>query len=1109
MKILEYPKTSDVQKDDYILIDGKGGTRIAEIDNVIKRSAAIDELIKTVQIEQEKCENLSNDMTGHKDSEVLDHPDGSVTTEKLKNGAVTDNKLSADLLKKINNSSSGGGTVENEEYATYNINTKYTGRDGLLKHTIAGKTTGLGTVDIANGLITLATRTTPLPKVKGTKGQLVSSAGMTVNIPELFAGSVDGHQDYCTEKELYQIYSDDIVLKHDWMYSYENIAGGNGVRIEFRIPVSELSGTPLAVATSSTADILQSALAVKSEDYIRALTAYSYYTHFVSFSYDTSNEYATMFIFTHGGSGKSGLKKALESAQFSFRYVLAVPKEKYNVDKLYIKSGEIVTFSVEDGYNSYGEITLKTPSNTYTAANGLEAVAVNINDLNYRVENVEVSSTGTAIGTGDGTTDDTAAIQAAINETKNANPEYAREVVLQPGVYRISQPLKMNIPNMTLRGEGEVILWATENNYEPIIRIMEGGCKVENIKIYLAKTNDDINYALRDNRISRGYPKAYKETMDTESLKYGDGHYCGIYIDIGQGFGDDQGLYGFYNVTIKDVIIQGAYRYSTKYIEKSYGIYAAKNGFCYFNRFENCHFNGVMCGMYLSHGCAPNDVQCTFDIGDNIYNISGASGNAITFQRNRCDDVIGCRWGIICDADASTIHVNGQCVGEDSMNPYVYDENGYEMPLDESTATVTGKQAYNYNTSTGEYTAISGMTTNGFADDISIHWKKLTESGVMVRNSYNIIDGMIYDIQRSDYGAFYFTSKAKYNKFDMRAAEIGYGKPNIAFTRRMYIPVEKDSNGAYAKWTEIKFIQQSIRTTDCGAFNVDSSPIIIEQANRFGAGGINSIDKYGITFAYPRTIDKVDDVAAFVDKYGSVKCYYTEDDGTETPITAFWKGDPADGKTTRDISSWFRPNNYDLDNGMYTGITFIEKPTEKNPIIIEIDFGGFLNGITIGDIRFNKFIARSIDVAYYQSNNTWSEYYNKTRDNVHGEYIWNTCNPNGTQQALAKIQKIRIRIGDAYQPAFVNAVSVSNNIDQFSYAAGDKYNPNGYVGISRIYIGDYNTGGSGYLTAGGGIVYGDIFVKRDGESEPSNLVTYREMTEYINQRLAEIQNTTT
>lgn len=981
----------------------------------------------------------------------------------IQDNIILHDKLISDLQNK----------EDNVSYIDYTVGSRYEGNNGLMKHRVIPSISGIGTWDAANGLIS-HTRTSPFPQPKGTKGKIVSSSGSAINIPEIFA--YNNISDECNESMIIKRYSDPIVLNYDWFVGYDKLTDydtGNGWRIKFEIPISQLKGKPATVLPNRAANLIQPGFALKSEDVVSTTTRYGS-VHLISFSYDGTSDYAKIMIITHKVGGAGALKKALEVSQFTFRYELSEPKYKYNVDKIYINNGDIINFELEDGYNNYKSITLQTPENIPAAIEGIRPITANINDLNYRVENIEYSSEVNKIGEGDGSTDDTEAIQLAINQMKNINPNYVKEVVLPAGVYRISSPLKMNIENLTLRGEGEVILWATEGNYEPIIRVMKGGCKIENIKIYLAKTEDDSRYTLKNNGISRGYLKSYKETMNSEDIRYGNGHYSGIYVDVGQQFGDGEGLYGFYNITIKDVIIQGAYRYSTKYIEKSYGIYFSKGGFCYFNNIDNCHFNGVMCGMHINQGCEPCDIKCTFDIGDNIYNISGASGNAETFQRKHCDDVIGCRYGVICNSNHNTIHINGQLVGEDSMNPYYYDSDGYEMTLDRSTATVAGKQAYQY--SNGEYIALEGQTTVGFPDSIKLEWKKVSDTAILVNGTGNDISGMIYDRQRSEFGSIYLTSKSKYNKFEIRAGYMDYGKPLTSFGRNIYIPTGVDSNGSYTKWTRINFINSVINYKDCGLININQSVNLANQENVYGSAVINSIDKYGISLSFPRNIDKTDDAAAYVDKIGSVSCYYTEDDGTETLITEYWKGDPSDGVTTTDISSIFRPNNT-LDYGIYTGITFKEIPTDRNPIIMEIDFGRDLKSISIGDIRFNRYIASSIDICYYiksGSEYVWTSYYNMTHENSHGEYIFNTYNLNGTHTAIGNIRKMRIKLGNAHQPIFINGVSLNDNIYNYKYSAGDTYNPNGYVGIGKIFIGDYNSGGTAYLPLGGGKVYGDI-----------------------------------
>ncbi|MDO5304931.1 MAG: glycosyl hydrolase family 28-related protein, partial [bacterium] len=100
----------------------------------------------------------------------------------------------------------------------------------------------------------------------------------------------------------------------------------------------------------------------------------------------------------------------------------------------------------------------------------IEALCENINALNSGIKNIHIEEN--KIGKGDGVSDDTLAIQNAINNSAKiaGGLSYAKEVVLPAGIYRISSPILMNIENLTLRGEGQVVLWAAEGNYQPIIK---------------------------------------------------------------------------------------------------------------------------------------------------------------------------------------------------------------------------------------------------------------------------------------------------------------------------------------------------------------------------------------------------------------------------------------------------------------------------------------------------------------------------------------------------------------------------------------------------------------------------------------------------------------
>ena len=963
-------------------------------------------------------------------------------------------------------------------YGSFNIGETYIGHEGIIKYQIIpSPSTNLGTNTASNG--TVSGRSTPFPSVIGTKGALATSGGIQVDVSELF--SFKTVYDECTETRTIQRFSDEVLLTEDMITDFSAIPNSsNGAFVKFKLPIISAEDTPATNSSSSVANILQSAYEVKSQDAIEAYTTFDGGDKFaVAFTYPAGvgdAGHALVTLATVYGGGLAELKRGLKNSQYRIKYELATPKYKYNINKLYMTHGETLSFTTATNYLSYKDIILKAPENTEAALNMLQPITTNINDLNYRVENIELTEEFGKIGAGDGVTDDTQAIQNAINQTANVNPTYAREVVLTPGVYRISSPLKMNVENMTLRGEGEVILWATDGNYDPIIRVMAGGCKIENLKIYLAKTNDDVNYT--DNETDPwlwGYTKSYKESANSNAE--GNGHYSGIYVDTGLEY-DGEGNYGFFNLTVRDVTVQGAFRYSTKFIEKSYGIYFPKTGYCYFNTIDNCLFNSVMCGLFLGSGATPTDVNCKFDVGDDIYN-TGASGNADTFQFKSCYNVMGCRYGAIVYSISNTIRIDGQSIGGDSMNPYVYDNNNREVPLDENTPAayrVPNSQAYEYDAITHTFVEISGGTVSGFPKNVG-EWRKVTDAGIVVHGRLNKIEGMIFDHQRTTYGAFYLSSSSSnclYNSYS--SGGVSYGRAGISWKNHMYIPVEKDGNNKFIKWAAWDDIMSSIGVTDCGLANRDLNTNMLENDHKFGAGVISSVDKYGFNYAFPRTIDKTDDVAAYADKIGDVKCYYVNQSNVEEEITQFFIGHPSNNITTSDISPLFRPNCNISDFGISTGITFGQIPSSDHPIIIEINFGQKpIMGISSGIIRFNQFIGQEVAIATYpDEQGRWRDYYNLFNQNANGEFFWNMYNHNGYQEARKTIEKIRIKLGSAYMPLLQNAVTYSDGQTTVTYAAGTNYNPSGYVGISKIFIGDTNGGGRAFLTRSGGDVYGDI-----------------------------------
>lgn len=966
------------------------------------------------------------------------------------------------------------------------LNQTFDGNNELLCFDInPAATDGLGTRYTPNGHIT-PSRTDPLPLPKAMSGnlRLYSANGdlmKSIKITNLY-NRANVH-DSCNEIGYIRRFSNLVELKSSHYFGYTRFGSSNYARYELHIPIAELDYAPGIVKSSETANIIQTAFEVRSVDDIRAMTSGDYTTNFIGMCYDGTEDFMTILITQVFGSAPSSFFiPGLGKAQLKFAYETAVPYSDNLVDKIYASRGHsyYINFSADEDAVGYSDISIEKPKNISARVDSIEALCENINALNSGIKNIHIEEN--KIGKGDGVSDDTLAIQNAINNSAKiaGGLSYAKEVVLPAGIYRISSPILMNIENLTLRGEGQVVLWAAEGNYQPIIKMQKHNCKVENITIWLAKTPDDANY--EGTAPNRGYLKSYKESDYASSM--GDGQYSGIYIDY-ETYG------GFYNFTVKDVIIQGAYRYSTKFCEKSYGIYAPGcDAACYYNNINNVKFFSVMCGLYLAS--TPTETYISqFDQGENIYNLTDTLSHGGT-QAGHSDNCLGCRYGAYITSGYCYTKIHGQPMGEDTMSMYTYVPEGddfREMPLNDTTAHAEGKQAYAYNSEKHEFEPIEGETCLGFDIEGTEKplWRRVTDCGVRISGSGNVVEGEIIDCQRCDVAGMFLTENSKccmYNSYTV-ARTAGYGNSQVTFNRRIYIPVEKDANGKYVKWTLARFSHTTKNTLDLGQQNVCVNRGFLTPRNAvFGAGTLSALSENGKTEYFPTDPNELRDALAYCYEYGEVHVYKGADEETRTEITSFWEGDPDRNVSIDNINRIFDPDPKLIKSSwgmpITEGITFKEIPSTDNPIVIEITFPGkpgqMLNGITNGIIRFTHYIPRNfkIEAQTAGSEGRWLNV-SDVDENHYGEVGFNTYNSTNTTNVIRGfITKIRLTIFEAYKPVLKKSVYVSDSVMAHNYDVGDVYNPNGYVGICRLMVCDYNSGSRSYFTRGGGLIFGDI-----------------------------------
>lgn len=990
----------------------------------------------------------------------------NIRTTKIENAWIVIKRADVAYEKTINNTLpvyAGGSIVfvpdenmsEHASIPTIKLNTKHyvieeeaafkeikfgesiSSCSGVINYSVvASKSTNLGDAIATNGIMS-ENRTDVFPSIIGTKISILCTDGQTIHTEELFSnGDLVEDQD---ENSYNKKFSDEIILNSDWVYAVNRIGTTNGCVYEFRIPLSALNSDekPKEATSSEISSLLTSSFTVKSENTIRNQTTFSYNEYGMSYSYSNKNDYFTILIAQNYVTATiAETKKAVDNSNIKIKYPLSNVVKKYNVNKIFLKENDRLFYNQLPNYNGCSKINVRVPKNTNARLDQIKPIIEDINDLNYRVEHVVSVVSSSKIGVGDGKTDDTNAIQTAISSCVQ-DIGVVNEIVLEAGIYKISEPIIINKQNIIIRGNGEVIIEGVDNNYKyPLFVVQANDVKIDNIKFYLSYEDDDPQYT-----------NGYNKNTDTDpgiSTDIKEGLHCGIWLDAGNGYNyakNNQAIneyLGFYRTEITNCTFIGGFRYSVKKIERSYGIYAPNKGFQNFSVMKNISCYNLYCGIRLGKCINSADVDFKFD-----YDVNHRGGTT-------SENYGGCRFGMITYSSYTRISCFGQLVGGDHMPPIYYDSDGKEHFM--SDCTKVRKQLYDKTTKE----LVDVYTDDGWANGI-LTYRKVSEVGIAVFGQNNYIVSMVFDPQRSDNGCYYYGTSSKYNEtFATSLIQNNlYGANETTYINEIYTRDVVVDGVTYEE--RVSYDVHQVIFTNIGLHNHFSEQSIenrdISFVGDFGVFGRDDDGSFVINNAKPFGMQ--DNFLSFVDKWGSVSVKQGD-----TVISSF----ATKNKNGTDIDvnniGYIFDTNCNLYNGFATGITFKEVPTEDNPIIIDIDFGGNYTSISSGFIQFNQYIAKKMKICLIDASG--AERYEQSLMNNHNAIVYykpyNIVNNGRLIGSSCKGMRIKIYEGMKWTTADSNGVT----------------NSNGKVGLSYIYMFNANNGGMSFVPRTGGKIYGNI-----------------------------------
>lgn len=919
------------------------------------------------------------------------------------------------IKTKINSSTLGDTT-----FSDYTIGSTYTGVEGLCKFSLIGKNAKIApdatSNEYVNAYYYMATGMTgKKPELPHSHTKIYSNEQLVFDCGDMFGisgtykvGGVtytvpDVYDEYNNDCFIQRI-SDEFYPKSDYITEdliQINIKGTNSCLFELRIP-EKAFGDQIPYKNSPTEYkplVCPMSRTISEDHLLNSVSEYNnYYGQFMSFAWHEANPDGETDIEKSGyyslrlgsrtdGSTKKDLIKKLFNSKWYIKYSLAEPIYKYNTGKIYIHTNDVITLQDENDTFLAGINYFKTPDNICSQVVGIDSLTTDILDLNNRVENVEIGDT--TFGFPDGVTDNYDYIISLLDNNKNTGINKA--INIPAGKYYISKPIILSTSHTSINGNGEVIIKCPNN--QPAFIIASNFISINGITFWISKTEDN------------------------SSNEEDNGTHCGIYVDSGK---------GVYNTKITNCDFQGAYRLSTKSIEKSYGIYYAnanngsvytpnEYGFTYFNIIDNCRFFSVYCGLYIGSGVQPAKVWFSFDAGENIYDI-------IDVKTNPRYNVCGCGYGCICNGPTNFIRFDGQFIGDDHTTP--------SNPVFETINDIK-------------------TCTSATINNVSV-------CAVKCSSSNNYIEGFAYDVQRSDYGYIWFTSTASNNMYSILYYGTKYGYSDSMSYLDEYDVYDSNND----KYTYSVFRNHRYMLDENGLNRSTFTPgklqndLFLSSSNISAVSLSNGQVSYNI---YPKHFGMQDNAIAYLTKWGgyglepAIRCY-TLNDSNEKINETIYIGDPTNN-IIGDVSQIFIPYS---SNGFSDGITFNTIPSKTKPIYIDIIFGVAMRFERFV-LKFNQFIAKEFNLLPITNNNlngitTSTQIYIK--DNNRGQVDVQPYHEKSKWAMWNQITGIRIIIYEGL-------------------SIGD-YNPNGYVGISNIFGLASNHGGKSYLPRGGGDLYGDL-----------------------------------
>lgn len=499
--------------------------------------------------------------------------------------------------------------------------------NGLAKFTVQGyaDNSAYNPVDITHkGVYTPIKHTVGVLKSTDT-GTVLSSiqidmyganANSTYSLPEC--------RDSLTQTGFIRRFSDDVYISQiasKGTYSSTSI-GTNNILHTIVLPGTAFTNLP---AKANIINMFCSMCYVRSADYINTSgNNTNASTPWIAMSYDNTSNTYTIYVRTYSSCATFA---QLTMSKFYIRYQLQTPIIDNHTNKLIVTPQSVVTYTYT-GDTAYApksspEVTLSVPTNTAAAAEAGTQLAINVNDLNTRVDNVEVLSGKIEGVSADGQTDDSVALQAYIDKAIDESTGTINEIILPAGTYALKTSLLLNRPNLTLTGDGGKVILKPQGIY-PAIIVSANDCTVKNISIYISRTTTTVQDA-------------------------DDGSHSGILVWQKN---------GMYRTAITDVTIQGGYGYANMDSERSYGIYfkgkitdGTYAEFAYYSTIKDCEFFSVYCGLFVGRGVQPCTINFDFDCGGNIYGMQNFA--------TEC----GCGYGAIINGDCCNINFKGQSQG--------------------------------------------------------------------------------------------------------------------------------------------------------------------------------------------------------------------------------------------------------------------------------------------------------------------------------------------------------------------------------------------------------------------------------------------------------------